>query len=504
MAQNPQPGQYTPTINPQENLPRRVVPHMEPSPIGGALQQAGGMVSTAIENKEAADTATWAGNQGVDLRLRMEQFYKNAQANAQPGASGFTKQITDQFDTEQQTLQKAAGNNAMAQHALNPILTQIRGQFGQEAINYEAVEGVKYRASSAKDNIDKLASVVSQKPDMFGDLMGQALTDVQGRRLGPDATLELSKYAQSALAKTAVLARAQSDPYGTMKALLHPEDADQAINALNPAEKEILLSHSDGLLHQRVADAERVRSMQDRTDRDNSSAALTNLIVQSRSPEGITVQDVLAKAPLFRHEPGALEAALNLASGKTTVSDPRIFAPLLHRAITGEDVYGDAVQHLGKDLSESDFTKVVELGDKGLPNAHKLGAEYINNAMRPGLTDRFNPVVNQSHANALDAYYSWARANPQATPDEASKEAKTLVGSYAMVDFSKLSLALPMPKFVVGSRMTMDPDATAKRTIEAEQSGVLSHDDALKEMTLISQWRKAIEAGPKKKDKAPQ
>ena len=139
-----------------------------------------------------------------------------------------------------------------------------------------------------------------------------------------------------------------------------PEDADKAISALNPAEREVLLGHADTLLHQRVADAERIESIQEKNERQQASSALTSLIVKSRSPQGITTDDVLKAAPLFRHEPAALESALALASGKKVVTDVTQFAPRHAAALKGQDQSDWALAHVGRDLSEEDFEKLVQ------------------------------------------------------------------------------------------------------------------------------------------------
>jgi hypothetical protein len=479
---------YQPEVMP-EDFPRKLTPEIRSNPLVAGVEG----LANDVAAKYKADSATWAGNQLADLRIKMMQDMEQQKTQAAPGAQGFTGTVIQSFDKQAKSLTQLAGNNPDAVNALTPGLRMLRDQFADDAIKYEAVEGVKYRANSAKETTDKLASIAAQRPDQFGDLMGQALTQINGANLTPDARLELSKYAQSTLAKSAVEARAQADPYGTMTALLKPEDADAAIHALDPAERQTLLQKSDMLLHQRVADAERVESMQEKRERENSSAALTSLIVKSRSPEGITTADVLQKAPLFRHEPAALEAALNLASGKTVETDVTQFAPRFAAALDGEDQREWALGHVGRDLSEADFEKLTQLGDKGLPNAVNVGVKYIDNAMKPGILDRYNPVANQSHANAMDAFYEWSRKNPQATPEQASGYAKMLVTSYSLVNLQNTTLALPMPQFAVGGRSNLDPDATSAKTAQAEKTGAISHQEAIRQMGIIAKWRRAIE-----------
>jgi len=478
---------YRPEVQP-EDLPRKIVPEIRELPLAGGIQSLG----DAITKKYQADSATWAGNQLADLRVRMTQFSENAKQNAQPGAVGFGGQVLKQFDQEQKQLVDSAGRNSAAIQALGPGLNTLKASFGDEAIRYEAEEGIKYRFSSAQDNIDKLAGVAAKKPGQFGDLMGQALTDINGRQLTSDARLKLSQYAESTIAKSALLSRAQTDPYGTMKALLEGDETDRAIAALRPAEREVVLNHADALLHQRVADAERVQSLQDKRERETASSALTSLIVRSRSPQGITTEDVLKIAPLLRHEPSALESAFSLVGGRKAETDVTQFAPRFSASMRGEDQTEWALAHVGRDLSEADFEKLVRQGDKGLPNAYKVGLDAIDNGLRPGPADQFNYARNLNHQDALTNYQLWALSHKDATPVEAAAYAEQLVRTHSMsvAAMEKTTLGASPPHFLTrGQGGKPDMDATEMATVQAERNGTISHAEAMRQAGIIKQWR---------------
>lgn len=482
---------YRPEVQP-EDLPRKIVPEIrDPGEAGVALSRLG----NALEAKSQADSNTWAGNQLADLRVRMTQKSLDMRTSAQPGAQGYGGDVLKQFDQEGQELLQTAGSNPAARQALVRGLGTLKAAFGDDAIRYEAEETLKYRASSARDNVDKLATIASQHPEQAEDLMGQALADINGRGLTSDARLVLSQYAQSSIAKSAVLTRAQSDPYGTMKALLQPEDADKAIAALKPAERETLLSHADMLLHQRVADAERVQSLTEKNERQQASSALTSLIVRSRSQQGITTEDVLKAAPLFRHEPAALEAALALASGKRVQTDVTQFAPRYAAAMRGEDQSEWALAHVGRDLSQEDFEKLVRQGDKGMPNAYKVGLDAIDAGLRPGPADQFNYARNLNHQDALTNYQLWALSHKDATPPEAAAYAEQLVRTHSLsvAAMEKTTLGASPPRFLVrGQGGRPDMDATEAATAKAFQSGTLTRKEAADQALLIKRWREMV------------
>lgn len=482
---------YRPEVQP-EDLPRKITPEIhDVGQVGAAITHLGDTVQAKLQ----ADSATWAGNQLADLRLRMTQKAQDMRQDAKPGAEGYGGDVLKQFAQEQQQLLQTAGSNSIARNALLPGLSTLRTAFGDEAIRYEAEETLKYRASSAKDNADKLATIASQHPEQFGDLMGQALSDINGRRLPSDARLTLSQYAQTTIAKAAVLTRAQSDPYGTMKALLNPEDADQAILALKPAEREILLSHADALLHQRVADAERVQSLTDKREREQASSALTSLIVRSRSPQGITTADVLKAAPLFRHEPAALESALALASGKKIDTDVNQFAPRYAAAMRGEDQTEWALAHVGRDVSMEDAEKLMRQADKGMPNAYKVGLDAIDAGLRPGPADQFNYARNLNHQDALTNYQLWALSHKDVTAPEAAAYAEQLVRTHSLsvAAMEKTTIGASPPRFLVrGQDSRPDMNATDAATAKAFQAGTLTRKEFADQALLIKQWREMV------------
>jgi len=475
---------YQPQVE-AEDLPRKHIPELSPDSTARGIEAIG----TALQQKYEQDSQVDAGNKLTDLRLKMDQAVSDAKVNAKPGANGFTGDVLSQFDKEAKPYTDQGGYLG---RIMGPGLARMREQVGQEAINYEAQAGVLYRNQSVRDNVDKLATLASTHPEQAQELTGQALAQINGARLGPDVTLESARYAQSQIAKSAVQGRIQTDPYATHAALLKP-DSDPVIQGLRPDEREALLSRADAMLHQRVSDAERITSMQEKQEREAASAALSGFIVKSQSPEGLSTADVLRSAALFRHDPSALEAALNLASGKTVETDAHTFLPLFQRAQAGEDVSADVYQHLGRDLSKDDAQKLLSMGDKGIPNAHQQGVETINGIFKQGVFDKYDAEFNTRHMNAVNDYYAWARANPSASAEQATAQAAAIAKSYAQVQLNSFSQTAALPRFAVGNRSNLNPDATESATLAAEKAGRISHAESVQQMGLIQQWRSAME-----------
>ena len=482
-----EPGEqeYTPQVSP-EVLPRKIIPEVRRSPLVEGFEGVAG----AIEKKYTADAETYAGNGLADLRIGMTQQMEQLKQNAAPGADGYTQQVLHAFDT---AAKKFDLSNPYVSRAMAPGLDHLRAQFGAEAITYEANAGIKYRGDSARDTADKLAAIASQHPEQAGDLMGQALKQIRASRLGPDVELETARYAESTINRSAVLSRIEADPYHTMQQLITPEASDVAIAGLKPNEREVLLQHADAMLHQRVADSQRLEEMQDKEERKNASSALTQMIVKSQSPEGLSMADVLKAAPLFRHEPAALSNAMALASGKSAETDARVYLPLLQRAQNGEDVSSEAMAGVGRSLSKDDAARLISLSDRGLPSRDKQALDTIDGYFKQNPLAKWDTEFGVRHEQAKNEMLDWLRENPKASVRDALTQADTVAASHSSIVAQSLISAAPAPTFLVGTRNAPNLDATIKATRDAEVAQKISHAQAVQQMALIQKWVYAFE-----------
>ena len=133
------------------------------------------------------------------------------------------------------------------------------------------------------------------------------------------------------------------------------------------------------------------------------------------------------------------------------------------------------------------------MGDKGIPNAHQQGVETINGIFKQGVFDKYDAEFNTRHMNAVNDYYAWARANPSASPEQATAQASAIAKSYAQVQLNSFSQTAALPRFAVGNRSNLNPDATESATLAAEKAGRISHAESVQQMGLIQQWRSAME-----------
>src|SRR5271156_754754 len=93
---DPGEGGYTPEVS-AEDLPRMILPRSEPGPVGPAL----GQLSEAVNRQYESSSATWAGDQVADFRLKALQNLEDMKAKAPAGDPGnFTEQYLGKFDQD--------------------------------------------------------------------------------------------------------------------------------------------------------------------------------------------------------------------------------------------------------------------------------------------------------------------------------------------------------------------------------------------------------------------
>lgn len=186
-------------------------------------------------------------------------------------------------------------------------------------------------------------------------------------------------------------------------------------------------------------------------------------------------------------------------------TDPTMYSDLRLRAGQGEDVRAEARQALQHGLIKTeDFDRLTKLSEDAgiegaLPNWFKRGEAHITNALKPSdLND--DPAAPQRFANAMDDWNAWARKNPNASEEEASKRYQSLVRDYALVQWDQMTLTMRRPRHLVGGLQAPDLDATEDALLaefEAKHAGdmlkVAEDPDFLEQAAIVEQWRRALE-----------
>lgn len=241
---------YTPEVSP-EDLPRKVVPHMEASGVPQAFEQVG----QAVEQKYRADSATWAGDQLAAFRTQQVQALTTMKQNAPAGDPGqFTPQYLAQFDKSATafTSDEKLQSNPVARKMVERGVGQLRQTLGEHTLEWEAGQRKASQLDSFNQNLEAQLPLVRAHPEL-ADQIGSTLNDqAQSSIAEPADKLKMLRYMDTKLTREAALGKVDQNPGGVYQQLSmdHPTDPILARLVDPQSRTEVLEKATAGLVHQ--------------------------------------------------------------------------------------------------------------------------------------------------------------------------------------------------------------------------------------------------------------
>lgn len=231
---DPGEGGYTPQVMP-EDLPRKITPRMEGSPVGPALEQLG----DTMEKKYQSDSATWAGNQLADFRVQAVKSLEDMKAAAPAGDPGdFTQKYLAQFDKQSAPLAESAGNNPYARQMVQKGLGELRDSLTTHTLDWEAQQRVAFRTDSLGKNLESQLPLVTAHPEL-ADQVGSTLMDqLNSSGLSPKDRLPFARHMDEQLTLAAVTGMEQQNPRGVIEGLKDPSTTTGPLARLTDAQRE--------------------------------------------------------------------------------------------------------------------------------------------------------------------------------------------------------------------------------------------------------------------------
>lgn len=206
---------YQPEVSP-EDLPRKVVPEMRPDSVGPALERFGDTLS----QKYQADSATWAGEQVANFRLKAIGDLEDMKAKAPAGDPGnFTQSYLSQYDKSAQALIGTSASNPYAGAMVNRGLSQLRDTLAQHTMEWEATQRVQYQNQSLQDNLDKQLPLVRAHPELATQVGSTLMDQVNSTRNDPATKAKYARSMDTALTRSAALGITDRDPLGVLTQL---------------------------------------------------------------------------------------------------------------------------------------------------------------------------------------------------------------------------------------------------------------------------------------------
>lgn len=474
-------GEYQEQVPVEEGL-RRIIPSRTGASAGPGLENLG----DSLQKLAQSEAANYSLQALSNAQANWTQQLKDRQEQAAPGAPGFTTALMGDYDKYVKDAVKGAPNT-MAGKFLQQRLTEFGSHLANQSINFEANARQSHNEDVAKQAADSTSVELQADPSVFQQRLAERSAAIDTMNLEPQVREKLHQYTTQTLSHYAVMGDIDRDPYGTMQKLTDPK-AQGYYQNLTAEQRAGLMTHADQMLHQRVADAERVHMLAKQEQQDNSDKLLKQGIIMS-------TQGNLAPSWVIGHatslEPSAMKYLLDEASGKKQESDLRTYANLLDAVGRGQDVREDARDALfAGQLSKEDYTRITDKAANEVPNSYKKGLQYIQTAMKPGDLNP-DPAHTLSLANAQNDFQDWYKVNPKATDDEVQAQSQNIVKRYQLIDSSQVMLMLKSPEFLVGTRTQPDIQATKKATYQALQNGQINRAQFDAQAALLQQWDKA-------------
>lgn len=336
------------------------------------------------------------------------------------------------------------------------------------------------------------------KEDIDRNVAIGALTPEQGFE-------KLNKY-QSMLTRADVISGVRSDPTRTALGLLNGD-----FKTLSPEERQrwidTAIGESDKQLREQMASVDRARVEQERAQKiletETAKTGFELDIGKKLSVDWVAANRNKLAEDDYKY---LLNRASGTGRGAAEKSNVAAYAELREQAGRGVDVRQQAKAELfNGELSINDYTRIVgEVEENSvpgqLPTWYKRGVEYLQTALKTSDVNP-NPAALQLQATVLDDFRDWADAHPNATHAEAQKTYREMAVDGNLLNYNKLSIALPKPRYLHGSRTSPDLEASWLNTKKAYAAGELDAFEYKKQAQLINEWRKALETSGVKSDK---
>jgi hypothetical protein len=212
---------YRPEVEP-ENLPRKLVPEIRQGPVlAEDFSRAAGAVSDAVDRKYQADSATFAGDQLADFRIKAIQNLEEMKQQAPAGDPGnFTERYLQSFDKQAEPLAASVEDNPYASGMVHNGLRELRTQLATHVMTWEAVQRKSYQNDSVGQNLNGQLPLVRAHPELATSVGSTLADQVNATSNEPSEKLAMMREVHSKLTTNASLGLADQDARGVYEQLM--------------------------------------------------------------------------------------------------------------------------------------------------------------------------------------------------------------------------------------------------------------------------------------------
>lgn len=472
-------------LNPLPTVRRQALQSTAGESYGQALGQVGNVVSAIqAEERKKADTAAV-----LEADTALSQWSTNAMydpekgALAQQGKNAFDlpNKVLPEFDKQYSQLETGL-KSSRAKLIFKQAAAQQRDRLNTQLNQHEFSQRDAYY--DQVDN-DSLLQSINAASLSAGDPAG---IDAELSRQSAIINTRASRKGWDEVQRNSAIVKARAATHeAVIKRLITAGDTKAADNYLNAHIVDLTADDSESLQRMLLSGENSLSAAQARAQKE---------VADSLSKEG---DSLLARGGLSsawieanrrQLDPADFRYFYNqLNGGGSGPRNSMLYADLRERAGKGEDVRNDARDALRSgSIQATDYDRLIGEVETNRPSWYKRGSQYIS--QMSGVSDlNPDPTGAQTKATMLDQWGDWAREHPNAKDGEAQAAYQDIVSHNMLVQIA----GLPLPKFLVGSRLSPDIAKTEIETVNAYRSGKLDKQEFERQAAVIQQWRNAMQ-----------
>ena len=211
---------------PVMDLMRKTVPEADPGAFGAGIGQAAAGLGNVVQQKYVADSATWAGDQLAQARVKAVQNLEAMKQALPPGDPGdFAGKFVGQFEKDNAPILASADGNPVAQRMVTKGLGELKDTLQQHAVAFEASQRVAYRTDSVDQNLKTQLSAVEAHPELYQQVGSTLHDQMVAIGLPNEKLYPALRQMDAQLSEAAANGLARQDPHGALQALNDPENA---------------------------------------------------------------------------------------------------------------------------------------------------------------------------------------------------------------------------------------------------------------------------------------
>lgn len=178
---------------------------------------------SAFDRKEKLDADSWFDTASSESQLQLYEYMNEAKNTAEAGAKGFYPAFMNKHEEYFMKLEENAPNN-YAREMVRKLKAQSQLQFGKHALEFESLEGIRYRQEQTLNAVDTDTKLFDVMPDSDVDsaLQGSLAkwqARIDGEEYPPEVKAKMMQGIKEKLSIAANMRRLREDAGGYLKSV---------------------------------------------------------------------------------------------------------------------------------------------------------------------------------------------------------------------------------------------------------------------------------------------